>query len=152
MLTVPVGDVLVGDTRGNIEHDDTTLSVDVVTVTETTELLLTCGVPNIELDLAEVLSRVSGRRGSRSGGGGESYGGETKRVNFDTESGDVLLLELSSQVTLDESGLFWAYPVSLSGSLRVYGRKRCASRRTMRDGELEMNVPFRYRRRQRGRA
>jgi len=27
-------------------------------------------------------------------------------VNFDTESGDVLLLELSSQVTLDESGLF----------------------------------------------
>ena len=105
-LTVPVGDVLVGDTRGDIEHDDTALAVDVVTVTETTELLLTCGVPNIELDLAEVLSRVSGRRGSRSGGGGESYGGETKRVNFDTESGDVLLLELSSQVTLDESGLF----------------------------------------------
>lgn len=27
-------------------------------------------------------------------------------MNFDTESGDVLLLELSSQVTLDESGLF----------------------------------------------
>jgi hypothetical protein len=57
LLTVPVGDVLVGDTRGDIEHDDTALSVDVVTVTETTELLLTCGVPNIELDLAEVLSR-----------------------------------------------------------------------------------------------
>lgn len=55
MLTVPVGDVLVGDTRGDIEHDDTALAVDVVTVTETTELLLTCGVPNIELDLAEVL-------------------------------------------------------------------------------------------------
>lgn len=52
---MPVGDVLVGDTRGNIEHDDTALSVDVVTVTETTELLLTCGVPNIELNLAEVL-------------------------------------------------------------------------------------------------
>jgi hypothetical protein len=52
---VPVGDVLVGDTRGDIEHDDTALAVDVVTVTETTELLLTCGVPNIELDLAEVL-------------------------------------------------------------------------------------------------
>jgi hypothetical protein len=55
LLTVPVGDVLVGDTRGDIEHDDTALAVDVVTVTETTELLLTCGVPNIELDLAEVL-------------------------------------------------------------------------------------------------
>jgi len=85
-ITVPVGDVLVGDARSDIEHDDTALAVDVVTVTETTELLLTCGVPNIELDLAEV-------------------GGETERVNFDTESSDVLLLELSSQVTLDESGL-----------------------------------------------
>lgn len=57
-LTVPVGNVLVGDTRGDIEHDDTALAVDVVTITETTELLLTCGVPNIELDLAEVLSRA----------------------------------------------------------------------------------------------
>jgi hypothetical protein len=52
---VPVGNVLVCDAGGNIEHDDTTLSVDVVTVTETTELLLTCGIPDIELDLAEVL-------------------------------------------------------------------------------------------------
>ena len=55
---MPVGNVLVGDTRGDIEHDDTALAVDVVTVTETTELLLTCGVPNIELDLAEVLSQA----------------------------------------------------------------------------------------------
>lgn len=54
-ITVPVGDVLVGDTRGNIEHDDTTLAVDVVTVTETTELLLTGGIPDIELDLTVVL-------------------------------------------------------------------------------------------------
>ena len=54
-LTVPVGDVLVGDTRGHIEHDDTALAVDVVTVSETTELLLTGCVPDVELDLAEVL-------------------------------------------------------------------------------------------------
>lgn len=52
---MPVGDVLVGDTGGNIEHDDTGLAVDVVTITETTELLLTSGVPNIELDVAKVL-------------------------------------------------------------------------------------------------
>lgn len=52
---MPVGDVLVGDTRGNIEHDDTALAVDVVTVTETTELLLTGGIPDIELNLTEVL-------------------------------------------------------------------------------------------------
>lgn len=55
---------------------------------------------------------VSRGRISSSGGRGESYGRETKRVNFDTESGDVLLLELSSQVTLDESGLLCGYPVS----------------------------------------
>ena len=53
--TVPVGHVLVGNTGGDIEHDDTALSVDVVTVTETTKLLLTGSVPDIELDLAVVL-------------------------------------------------------------------------------------------------
>jgi len=54
--TVPVGDVLVCDTRGDVEHDDTALSVDVVSIAETTKLLLTGGVPDVELDLAEVLS------------------------------------------------------------------------------------------------
>jgi hypothetical protein len=34
-----------------------------------------------------------------------TYGGEAERVNFHTQSGNVFLLELSSQVTLDESGL-----------------------------------------------
>jgi hypothetical protein len=52
---VPVGNVLVCDTRGNIEHDDTALAVDVVAVTETTELLLAGCVPDVELDLSEVL-------------------------------------------------------------------------------------------------
>lgn len=58
---MPVGNVLVGDTGGNIEHDDTALSVDVVTVTETTELLLASGIPDIELDRTVVLFRVSYR-------------------------------------------------------------------------------------------
>jgi hypothetical protein len=52
---VPVGDVLVCDTRGDIEHDDTALSIDVVSIAETAELLLTCRVPDVELDGAEVL-------------------------------------------------------------------------------------------------
>lgn len=52
---MPVGNVLVGDTGGNVEHDDTTLSVNVVSVTKTTELLLTSSVPDIELDLTQVL-------------------------------------------------------------------------------------------------
>jgi hypothetical protein len=54
-LTVPVGNVLVGDTGGHIEHDDTALSVDIVSISQTTELLLTSSVPHIELDCAEVL-------------------------------------------------------------------------------------------------
>jgi hypothetical protein len=64
---VPVGDVLVGDTGSDIEHDDTALAVDVVTVTETTELLLAGGVPNIELNLTEVLrSKLAGTKEAES--------------------------------------------------------------------------------------
>lgn len=37
---------------------------------------------------------------------GGAYGGEVQRVDLDTESGDVLLLELTSQVALDEGGLY----------------------------------------------
>lgn len=85
-ITVPVGDVLVGNAGGDIEHDDTALAVDVITITETAKLLLTGGIPDIELNLTEV-------------------GGEAKRVNLDTEGGHVLLLKFTSQVTLDEGGL-----------------------------------------------
>ena len=35
-----------------------------------------------------------------------AYGGEVQRVDLDTESGNVLLLELTSQVALDEGGLY----------------------------------------------
>lgn len=85
-VTVPVGHVLVSDTRSNVEHDDTTLALDVVTVAKTSELLLSRSVPNVEANGTEV-------------------GVELEGVDLDTESGDVLLLELSGQVTLDEGGL-----------------------------------------------
>jgi len=68
LLTVPVGNVLVGDTGGDIEHDDTGLAVDIVAITETTELLLTGGIPDIELDVTQVLLlRVSRPRKSERG-------------------------------------------------------------------------------------
>lgn len=54
-LTVPVGNVLVGDTGGHIEHDHTALAVDIVTISETTELLLTSSVPHVELNGTQVL-------------------------------------------------------------------------------------------------
>ena len=67
-VTVPVGNVLVGDTGGNVEHDDTALALDVVPIAETTELLLAGGVPDVEADGTEV-------------------GGESEGVDLDTESG-----------------------------------------------------------------
>ena len=53
--TVPVGDVLVGDSGGDIKHDDAALSVDVVSISQATKFLLTCSVPYIKLNLSEVL-------------------------------------------------------------------------------------------------
>lgn len=40
-IPMPVWYVLVGDSSGDIEHDDTALTVDVVSIPQTTELLLT---------------------------------------------------------------------------------------------------------------
>ena len=51
---MPVGDILVGDTRGDVEHDDTALTLDIVAVTETTKLFLTSSVPHVEADSAKV--------------------------------------------------------------------------------------------------
>ena len=52
---MPVRDVLVGNAGGDVEHDDAALAVDVVSVTKTSKLLLSCGIPDIELDVAQVL-------------------------------------------------------------------------------------------------
>ena len=56
-LTVPVGDILVCNARSDIEHDNTALAVDVVSISQTTEFLLTSGVPDIELNLTVILCR-----------------------------------------------------------------------------------------------
>ena len=85
-ILVPLGDVGVGDTGADIEHDDTAVATDVISVSESTEFLLTGGIPNIEDDV--------------SVGGVERHG-----VHLDTKGGDVALLELTSQVTLDEGSL-----------------------------------------------
>jgi hypothetical protein len=58
MLTVPIGDIFVGDARCDVEHDNAALAVDVVTISQSTELFLPCSVPDIELDLAEILFEV----------------------------------------------------------------------------------------------
>jgi hypothetical protein len=52
---VPVGNVFVGNSGGDVKHDDATLAVDVVTVTKTAKFLLSSGIPDIKLDGTEVL-------------------------------------------------------------------------------------------------
>ena len=53
-VTMPVRNILIGDAGRHIEHDDTTLTLNVVTITKTTKLLLSSGIPNIEADVAKV--------------------------------------------------------------------------------------------------
>lgn len=52
--TMPVWHVLVRDSGGDVEHDNTALTVDVVSITETTKLLLAGSIPDVELDLTIV--------------------------------------------------------------------------------------------------
>lgn len=51
---MPIRDIFVCDPRSDIEHDDTTLALNVITITETTELLLTSGIPHVKADSTEV--------------------------------------------------------------------------------------------------
>lgn len=53
-ITMPIGDVLIGDPGSDVEHDDTALALDVVTITEATKFLLTSGIPHVEADRAKV--------------------------------------------------------------------------------------------------
>jgi hypothetical protein len=54
-LTMPVGDILVGNARSNIKHDNPALTVDVVSISQTTKLFLARCVPDVKIDLAKVL-------------------------------------------------------------------------------------------------
>lgn len=83
---MPVGHVLVRDTRGNIEHDDGTLALNVVAIAQPAELLLASGIPHIETD-------------------GATIGMEDQWMHLHAQCGHVLLLELTGHVPLDKGGL-----------------------------------------------
>lgn len=53
-VTMPIGYILVRDPRGHVEHDDSTLALDVIPITETSEFLLASGVPDVEDYVSEV--------------------------------------------------------------------------------------------------
>lgn len=65
---MPVGNIFVGDARSDVEHDNAALALDVVTIPETTKLLLSSSIPDVEADRAKV-------------------GGELQRVDLNTEGG-----------------------------------------------------------------
>mmetsp|Transcript_12107 Transcript_12107/g.20095 ORF Transcript_12107/g.20095 Transcript_12107/m.20095 type:complete len:238 (-) Transcript_12107:71-784(-) len=85
-VTVPVRNVLVGNARGDVEHDDRTLPLNVVPVTQTTKLLLTSSIPDVEFDRSAVCMKG-------------------QRVDFYTKSSYIFLFKFSSQVTLHKSRL-----------------------------------------------
>ena len=83
------------------------MTVDVVAISETTKLLLSSSIPDIEDNRSKVLRSLSAIA-PPSGMIVENlntYGGETKRVNLNPESSYVLFLKLSCQMTLDEGSL-----------------------------------------------
>ena len=53
-ITVPVGNILVSDTRCYVKHNDGALSLNVVSITESTEFFLPGCIPNVELDWSTV--------------------------------------------------------------------------------------------------
>ena len=84
-IFVPLWHVLISDSGADIEHDDTAVTTNVVSISESSELLLTGGIPNVEED--------------------HTFAGiEWHWMDFDTEGSDVFLLEFSGKMSLDECG------------------------------------------------
>ena len=47
-ILVPLWDVLISDSRADVKHDDTTVTSNIVSISESSKLLLSSSVPNIE--------------------------------------------------------------------------------------------------------
>lgn len=93
-----------------------------VAVTQTAKLLLASSVPRVEDN-------------------GPAIGVEDERMHFDAERGNVLLLELASQMAFDKlAGVRIVHHLSLSGPHGLI------------NGVLHLQSSCRCRRRQRGRA
>ena len=67
-IAMPVRNVLVCHARCDVEHDDGTLSLNIIAISQTTELFLASSVPYIKCNWAEIC-------------------GECQWMDFDTESG-----------------------------------------------------------------
>lgn len=85
-IFVPLGDTGVGDSAGDIKHENSSMGSDIITFSETTQFFLTCSVPKVKLDWSMI--RV-----------------ESDRAHLDTRSRSVFFLKLTCLVSLDKGWL-----------------------------------------------
>lgn len=85
-VLVPFVDISVGVSGSEVKHDDGTVGLDIITLSELSEFLLSSSVPNIEGDFSKV-------------------GVEDDVGNLGTLGWDVWFLEVSSVVSLGEGCL-----------------------------------------------
>jgi hypothetical protein len=85
-VLVPLWHVLVCDSGGDIEHQNSSIGANVIPFSEPTELFLASSIPEGELDRAVI-------------------GVESNGTNFNTLSGDVFFFKLTSDVSLDKGSL-----------------------------------------------
>ena len=94
-VSVPRRHVLIRRSRRHVEHDNRALAVNVIPISQPAEFLLTGSIPAIESNRPAV-------------------GVKIERVHRHANRGEVFLLKLTSQVTLDERRFTCFYIIILS--------------------------------------
>ena len=117
-VAVPVGYIFIGDTTSDIKHDNGTLSLDVISITETTKLFLPRRVPNVEFNGSTIRVKHQG-------------------VNLHTQRRHVLLFEFSRQVALDECSLS---NTTVSDEDQFKFRHRLLGLNEKRNGSYQKNI------------
>lgn len=84
-VAMPVWDIFVGNTRRNVKHDNGTLTLNIIPVTQSPKFFLPSSIPDVELN-------------------GTPIGVEYEGVNLNAKGGNVLLLEFTRQMSLDKGG------------------------------------------------
>jgi hypothetical protein len=85
-ILIPLGNVLVSNSSGDVEHENSSVGSNVISFSETTEFFLTGSIPKTELN-------------------GSVVSVEGDRANFNTLSSNVFFLEFTSLMSLNKGGL-----------------------------------------------
>lgn len=85
-VLIPFGDVLIGDSGGDVEHENSGIGTNIVTLTKSSEFFLSGSVPEGKFDRSVV-------------------GVEGDGADLNSLGGDILLLKLTGDVSFDEGGL-----------------------------------------------